>query len=151
MLLKIINLIKKRPSDTTIRIGRIIFWLLLAWTAYYNLIYQGDALENKFLWLTITENTALILKYILIAMAFVPVIVSIINHCVAKAKYIRIAQIIFAIVLFIYAGLIKDTPNLDFDSLVVLLAFFPLLAWITGKCIPKPCLRYGEKITKIRV
>ena len=146
-----INFIRKRPSDTTIRIGRIIFWLLLASTAYYNLIYQGDAMESSFWWIDISNQTALILKYALIAMALVPVLVSIINHCIAKAKYIRIAQIIFWIVLFIFAWLIKDTPDLDFDVLVVFLWFLPLFAGITWKCIPKPCLRYGEKITKIRV
>lgn len=146
-----INFIKKRPSDTTIRIGRIIFGLLLASTAYYNLIYQGDAMEASFWWINISEQTALILKYVLIIMALIPIIVSIINHCVAKAKYIRIAQIVFWIVLFIFAWLIKDTADLDFDVLVVFLWFLPLFAGITWKCIPKPCLRYGEKVTKIRV
>jgi hypothetical protein len=147
----LINFIRKRPSDTTIRVWRILFWLLLAWTAYYNLIYQWDAMENSFWGLEISNQTALVLKYILIWIAFVPVIVSILNKCVAKSKYIRIAQIVFWIVLFIYAGLIKDTPDLDFDVLVVFLWFLPLVAGITGKCIPKPCLRFGEKITKIRV
>ena len=146
-----INFIRKRPSDTTIRVWRIIFWLLLASTAYYNLIYQNDAMETSFWGINISEQTALILKYVLIAMALIPVLVSIINHCVAKAKYIRIAQIIFWIVLFIYAWLVKDTPDLDFDVLLVFLGFLPLIAGITGKCIPKPCLRYGEKVTKIRV
>jgi len=146
-----INFIRKRPSDTTIRIGRIIFWLVLAGTAYYNLIYQGDAMENSFWGITISDQTAMILKYVLIGMAFVPIIVSLLNICVAKAKYVRIAQIIFWIVLFIFAGLVKDTPDLDFDVLLVFLGFLPLIAWITWKCIPKKCLRYGEKVTKIRV
>jgi len=146
-----INFIRKRPSDTTIRIGRIIFGLLLAITAYYNLIYQGDAMEASFWWINISEQTALILKYVLIAMALIPVLVSILNQCIAKAKYIRIAQIVFWIVLFIFAWLIKDTADLDFDVLVIFLWFLPLFAGITWKCIPKPCLRYGEKVTKIRV
>jgi len=147
----IINFIRKRPSDTTIRLWRIIFWLLLASTAYYNLIYQGDAMEATFWGMEISNQTALILKYVLIVMAMIPVIVSILNQCVAKAKYIRIAQIVFWIVLFIFAWLIKDTADLDFDVLVVFLGFLPLFAGITWKCIPKKCLRYGEKVTKIRV
>ncbi len=150
-MIRLINLIKKRPSDTTIRIWRIIFWLLLASTAYYNLIYQNDPLVNTFWSITISNQTALILKYILIVLGLLPVSVSIINHCVAKTKYIRIGQIFFWIVLFIYAWLIKNGPDLDFDTLVVFLWFLPLFAGITWKCIPKPCLRYKQKITKIRV
>ncbi len=150
-MLWIINFLKKRPSDLTIRIWRILFWLLLVSTAYYNLIYQGDAMESSFWGITISDQAALILKYILIAMWTFPIIASIINHCIAKSKYIRIAQIIFWIILFIFAWLIKDTADLDFDVLVMILGFLPLFAWITWKCIPKPCLRYWQKITKIRV
>jgi len=146
-----ISFIQKRPSDLTIRIGRILFGLALAIGAYYNLIYQWDAMKSSFWWITITEQTALILKYVLIGMALVPIIVSIINKCVAPKKYIKIAQFVFWIILFIFAGLIKDTADLDFDVLVTIIAFLPLFAGITWKCIPSKCLKYWEKITKIRV
>jgi len=146
-----ISFVQKRPSDLTIRIGRILFGLILAWWAYYNLIYQGDAMETSFWGITINEQTALILKYILIAISLIPIIVSIINKCIAPKKYIKIAQFIFWIFLFIFAGLIKDTANLDFDVLVVIFAFLPLFAGITWKCIPSKCMKFGEKITKIRV
>jgi hypothetical protein len=52
-------------------------------------------MESSFWGIEISNQAALILKYILIIMALIPVIVSIINHCIAKSKYIRIAQIIF--------------------------------------------------------
>jgi hypothetical protein len=35
--------------------------------------------------------------------------------------------------------------------LIWLMWVLPLIAWITGKCITSKCLKYKEKITKIRV
>jgi hypothetical protein len=31
------------------------------------------------------------------------------------------------------------------------MALLPLFAWITGKCITSKCMKFGEKVTKIRV
>jgi hypothetical protein len=31
------------------------------------------------------------------------------------------------------------------------MAILPLIAWITGKCITSNCMKFAEKITKIRV
>jgi hypothetical protein len=38
---------QKRPSDKTIRISRVIFGLIIILGGYYNLIYQGDNIENS--------------------------------------------------------------------------------------------------------
>jgi hypothetical protein len=46
---------------------------------------------------------------------------------------------------------IVETPTLDVDALLFLLAFPALFAAITGKCITSKCMKYKEKIQKIRV
>lgn len=45
----------------------------------------------------------------------------------------------------------QPTPSLPAGLWISLLAWLPLVAGITGKTITSKCLKYGEKITKIRV
>jgi len=149
----LVKLLQKRPSDNTIKIGRIIFGLVLSWSLYYNLVYQANpnTLETNFFWVELSSNTLQILTYVFIAMWLVPIIMGITNLCLLKKKYMRIIQIIFWIMLFYISSKIAETPNLDVDVLIFLMWFLPLVAWITWKCITTKCLKYKEKITKIRV
>ncbi len=68
-----------------------------------------------------------------------------------KSKIVRIIQIIFSVLLFIAASVIIEGPDLDINTLVFIFAFLPMFAWITWKCITSKCLKYWEKVTKIRV
>ena len=151
----LIKFLQKRPSDNTIYFGRIIFGLILITSLYYNLIYQWDKLENNFIWLfeNVSENTLNIIKYVLVGLWIIPVIMWIARICFLKKKYMRIIQIAFGIFLFyISSKIIPGNANkLDVDSLIAFLWFLPLFAGITWKCIAEKCLKYWEKITKIRV
>ena len=161
-MLGIINFLQKRPSDTTIRVGRIIFWLVLISSLYLSLIHGGRwvdvtffdfsffgfVLSNGF---TLWENWAEIFKYVLVGIWIVPIFMGITNICFLKKKYMRIIQIIFAFVLFYIAAIIEPSPTLGVDVLIGFMGILPLIAGITGKCIVKKCLNYWEKITKIRV
>lgn len=142
---------QKRPSDNTIRISRIIFWLILSWSLYYNLIIQWDAIQSNLFWIDFTWTQIEYLKYILVCLWLFPIYMWIANTCLMKKKYVRIAQIIMGIILFYVSHIIVEWPSLDVDSLILLMWFFPLLAWITWKCITTKCMRYGETVTKIRV
>ena len=141
---------QKRPSDLTIRAGRIIFWLVLIISLYYNLIYQWDKIETTFLFMNI-ENNVDIVKYILVWLWIIPLFMWIVKICILKKKYMRIIQIIFGIFLFYISSIIVEWPSLDVDSLIAFMWILPLIAWITWKCIPSYCMKYAEKITKIRV
>lgn len=149
----LIKFIQKRPTDKTILIGRIVFWLLYTGVMYYNLIYLGKGIDTEYFFgaLVLDENGVLLAKYIMTAIGIVPIIMGATNICMLKKKYMRIIQVIFAFVLFYIAGNITDSPNLDFDVLIWLMWVLPLIAGITGKCITSKCLKYKEKITKIRV
>ncbi|MDD3145635.1 MAG: hypothetical protein PHV23_06045, partial [Candidatus Gracilibacteria bacterium] len=59
--------------------------------------------------------------------------------------------VIFGIVLIYISTKIVKGPDLDIDSLVFFMAFLPLIAGITGKCITSKCMKYAETIKKIRV
>jgi len=151
-----IKLLQKRPSDLTIRLGRIIFGLLLIGSLYYNLFYNKDALDtidNNFFWVDLDSNIVTYITYFFLAVWLVPLIMWITNICLLKRKYVKIIQIIFAILLFYIANQIIpfDEDALDVDVLIWFMAIFPLLAWITGKCITTGCMKHMEKITKIRV
>jgi len=146
-----IKFMKKRPSDTTIRLARIIFGIILSWALYYNLIIQGDSIDSTLFFMSFTEVQLDYFKYSFTALWIIPIIMWITNMCLLKKKYIRIIQIIFGILLFYISSQIIEWPSLDVDSLILLMWIFPLLAWITWKCITTNCMRYAEKITKIRV
>lgn len=149
----LINFIQKRPTDKTILIWRILFWTIYIWVMYYNLIYLNKQIDTDYLfgYLILNINYILIAKYIMIWVWIIPVILWITNLCIHKKKYVKIVQIIFWIIIFYIAWSIKESPNLDFDVLIWLMWILPLTAWITWKCITTKCLKYKEKITKIRV
>jgi hypothetical protein len=151
-----------RPSDKTIATWRIIFGLLLSLTLYYNLIYLWKWIDNLFLdfsifwyvisyWWVMNNSELLIVKYWFSAMWLVPIIMWLTNMCLFKKKYMRITQITFAFVLFYIAAIINESATLDIDTLIWFMWILPLFAWITGKCISAKCLKFWEKITKIRV
>lgn len=151
----LIQFFQKRPSDFTIKTARIIFGLILISSLYYNLIIQWDKLENDFIWIfkNVSESTLNIIKYVLVWLWIIPIIMWLVKICFLKKKYMRIIQIIFWIFLFYISSKIipSDANKLDVDSLIGFMWIFPLIAGITWKCITSKCLKFGEKITKIRV
>lgn len=148
-----IKFLQKRPSDKSIMIARILFWVIYITVLYYNFFLQENpnTIQNVIFWQELSEQAIMYLTYWIIAVWIVPIIMWVTNICIAKKKIVRIIQIVFAIVLFFISSLIVEGPTLDIDSLVFLMWFFPLLAWITWKCITSKCLKYWEKVTKIRV
>lgn len=150
-----IKFLQKRPSDNVIHFGRIIFGLILIASLYYNLIIQWDKLENNFIWLfeNVSENTLNIIKYVLVWLWIIPVIMWIVRICFLRKKYMRIIQIVFWIFLFYVSSKIipGDANKLDVDSLIAFMWILPLIAGITWKCISSKCLKFWEKITKIRI
>jgi len=150
-MIPLINFLKKRPSDLTIRLWRIIFGLILILAWYYNLIIQGDEIQSSLFWQALNTNWILYVKYIIIALWFIPLFMWITNCCLLKKKYMRIIQIVFGIILFYISSIIIEWPDLDFDSLIWFMWILPFLAWITWKCITTKCIKYKEVIKKIRV
>lgn len=150
-MLKFIQFVQKRPSDKTIRLTWILFWLIIILGGYYNLIHQWDALQEVIFWYTITSELSNYVKYGIIALWIFPLIKSITNKCFLQKKYIKYFQLFYAIILFYIASIIEETAQLDFDTLIWFIALLPLFSWITWKFITSNCLKYWEKITKIRV
>jgi len=145
-----VKFMQKRPNDKTILFWRISFWLFYIALMYYNLITLNKAIDDEyFFWLLKVENI-LIAKYIMISIWLVPIIMWITNICLLPKKYIRIVQIVFGIILFYIAWSIKTT-DIDFDMIIWFMWLLPLIAWITWKCITTKCMKYMEKIIKIRV
>lgn len=152
-MLGFIKFLQKRPTDKTILIWRTVFWILYISTMYYNFFVQENpnTLENVMFWQELTSSTITYITYGIIALWIIPIVMWVSNLCIAKKKYIRIAQIVFSIVLFYVSSKIVKWPDLDIDSLIFFMAFFPLIAGITWKCITSKCMKYAETIKKIRV
>ena len=144
---------QKRPSDNSIRISRIIFGLIMVSTLYYNLIYQANpnTLDSNFFWIDLSEQAIMIITYIIISLWLIPLFMWISNICLLKKNHMKIVQVIFAICLFYISNQIVEWSEMDIDTLIWFMWIAPLFAGITGKCITSSCLKYNEKITKIRV
>lgn len=142
---------QKRPSDITIRAWRVIFWLILIIAFYYNLIIQWDAIQSNIFWQELSDKQIEYVKYFLVALWIIPVFMWAVKICILKKKYMRIIQILFWILLFYVSSIIVEWPSLDVDSLIAFMWVLPLVAWITWKCIPSYCMKFAEKIIKIRV
>lgn len=152
-MFEFIKFLQKRPTDKTILIWRVLFGLIYITTMYYNFFIQEmpNTLENVMFWQEISANTLTYITYGIIALWIVPIIMWVTNLCIAKKKYMRIVQVIFGIVLIYISTKIVTWPDLDIDSLVFFMAFLPLIAGITWKCITSKCMKYAETIKKIRV
>ncbi len=158
---KFIQLMQKRPTDKTILVWRVIFGLVYIVLMYYNLIVLNKPIDDvylnfSFFWeitpgLRMNDSEIMIFKYILTWMGIIPIIMGLTNICMFKKKYVRIAQTFFWIFLFYVAWIVIDKATLDFDFIIWFMWLLPLFAWITGKCITKKCMKYWEKIIKIRV
>jgi len=148
-----LKILTKRPSDNTIRISRVIFWLIISLWAYYSLIYWNRDLETELLWglVTLSENWIICLKYTIVWLWLIPLTMWATNICLLKSKYMRYVQIFFGILLFYVSAIIIETPKLGYDALIWIMWILPLFAWITWKCITTKCLKFWQKITKIRV
>lgn len=144
-----IQFMQKRPSDTTIRVARIVFGLIYILAMYYSLINQWWAVDTNYFWVDV-QNTDLI-KYVMISLWIVPVFMWATNICLLKKKHMRIVQTIFWVILFYISAKIVEWPTMWVDTLVAFMWIFPLFAGITGKCITSNCMKYKETITKIRV
>lgn len=146
-MFEFLKFLTKRPSDKTILIWRIIFWILLIGVFYYNLIILGKWIDFPF----VGKENILYVKYGITALWIIPLLLWITNLCLFKSKYVRIIQVIFGVILIYISSLIQESPSLDFDTLIFLMALLPLIAWASGKCITSKCLKYWQKITKVRV
>jgi len=116
--------LQKRPSDMTIRVSRVVFGLILIIALYYNLIFQWQEIQSNLFWQDVSEANLEYIKYGLVALWIIPVIMWAAKLCILKKKYMRIAQIVFSVVLFYISSIIVETASLDVDSLMALMASF---------------------------
>ena len=149
----ILGFIQKRPSDTTISIWRILFWIILISSLYYNLIFQWVNISTNYFWIDVPNDIIIYIKFLFISFWIIPLVMWLTKVCLLKKKWMRIIQIIFWIALFYMAGSIipEGSATLEVDALIGFMWILPLFAGITWKCITTKCLKYKEKITKIRV
>ena len=157
-MFEFIKFLQKRPSDKTIITIRILFGLILVSVLYYNFFLDwanNNEIEKTMLfWYVDTTGFSDVIKYAIVSLWLFPIlygIANIFNIWIAKKKYIKIGQIILAILLWYSAALVVNTESLDINELLVLMWFLPFFAWLTWKLITSNWLKYGEKITKIRV
>ena len=150
-MFELLKFLQKRPSDKAIRIFKIIFGLIFILATYYNLIYQGDWLNSNIMWVDVNSNTETYIKYWIISLWLFPLITWAANKCILKKSHMKIAQISAWILFFYIASIITESPNLEIDTLIWFMWIFPLIGWISWKCITSNCMKYKEKITKIRV
>lgn len=171
-MFKIVEFLKKRPTDKQMRIWRTIFGLIIIFLLGF---YFNDFSFNFEIW-----NNENYIKYSLFILWIIPIIMWLTDICFAKRKYVKIIQIIFWLVLiFVWNNIEMNSINSDIKTvetqswslnlsdltstsssknqsinigiIIAWMWILPIIMWITGKCISQKCYKFGEKITKIRV
>ena len=149
--MKLLWLIMKRPSDTQIRYAKMALGTLMIITWILAFGVQKLQIENSIFGINLTENTKNVLSYILIALGVFPLVMGGLDlHLLSRGRT-RILQIVFGILLIVISTIFIDTATLSVDILYFLMGFVVAFAGITGKAITQKGLKYGQKITKIRV
>lgn len=150
-MLKYLAMLAKRPSDKSIRIGQMAFWSIYVIAMAYNLCYLDKEINTILFGQDLSAHAETI-KYIISGLWIIPLGMWIYGKPIARARNTRIMQVMFSIILFfISSAILIEWPSLDIDTLIFLMAFFPLFAGITWKCITKEGLRYWEKVTTVRI
>lgn len=149
--MKFLALLMKRPSDIQIRYAKMLLGILLILTGILAFGVQKLQIENSIFGISLTENAKNMLSYILIALGAFPLVMGGLDlHLLSRGRT-RILQIIFGVLLIIISTIFVDTATLSVDIFYFLIGFVVALAGITGKAITQKGLKYGQKITKIRV
>lgn len=151
IMMNFLQLLMKRPTDKNIRIGKVLFWLVIFLSAYMSFFLNGVELQDNAFGMSLSAQTQDILKYSLLALGIIPMLTGGFDINFIERKYSRIIQVLYAVVLFWYSSLIIGWAKIWVETLYFLLAFIPLVGGITGKFITKKWLKAGQKITKIRV
>lgn len=149
----LMKFLQKRPKDSTIRAIKIIFWLVYIGVLSYNFFLNEplNQIQDNLFWMPISDTVREAMKYVIVAFWFIPLATWWFNLCITKWKYVRMMQIVYAVLLFYFSHIILPWPDLDIDALVLFMAFIPLFGGITWKFITSSCLNYWYKQTKIRV
>lgn len=172
-MFQLIEFLKKRPSDLTIRVIRFLLTvavvaLLIVFKADYKLPFEDSFVAYK--------------DYILYAfgalMAIRTIVMDVFGKCVFKRATVKKLQMICGLFLIILGFVISPVEvkvvtdcvspqancSISLDQLqsvqkdivnvglyLILIGLFALLGGATGKIVTEKCLKYGETIKKIRV
>ena len=151
IMMNFLKLLMKRPSDSQIRIAKIVLGIMLIATGLVAFYVQNLELENTIFWITLDMQMKQIIAYSIIIFGAIPLILWGLDLNILSRGYTRIIQILFGITLIIISGIFIDQAVLTVDIFYFLLWVVVAFAWITGKFITKKWLKHGQKITKIRV
>jgi len=141
----------KRPSDSQIRIAKIVLGIMLILTGIAAFNIQNLSLENSIFGINLDATSKQYISYIIMGIGIIPLVLWGLDINLLSRGRTRILQIVFAIILFIISGMFVETPTLSVDIFYFLLWLVVFIAGVTGKAITKKGLKTGQKITKIRV
>lgn len=150
-MMKLLGLIMKRPTDSQIRYGKIVLWLMIIILWIFAFRVQNLQLENSIFGFALDTQSKIYLSYIIIAIWALPLVLWGLDINILSRGRTRILQILFGILLIIISGVFIDTATLSVDIFYFLFGLIVAFAGITGKAITKKGLKIGQKITKIRV
>ena len=150
-MMKILWLLMKRPSNIQIRSIKALFWITLVLTGIVAFNLNWLLLEESIFGIALAENERLVMQYLIIALWIPLIILWGLDISLLSRGRTRILQIVFWVLLIIVGGIFQNTPTLSIDILYPLFGLLAIIAGISGKIITTKGLKYGQKITKIRV
>jgi len=73
-MFEILKILAKKPSDSQIRYGKIIFGVLLILIGYIAFYVQHLELQDAIIWQTLSSETKMYLSYGIIGFGIIPVL-----------------------------------------------------------------------------
>ena len=149
--MKLVQLIMKRPSNTQIRTAKAFLWvaITLTWLAAFYL--NGLELNESIFGFWLDDTSKLIVQYLIIALGLPLLILWSLDISLLSRGRTRILQIVFWVLLIMVWGMFQNTPTLSVDIFYPLFGLLSIIAGTSGKAITTKGLKYGQKVTKIRV
>lgn len=118
-MLKLVQLLMKKPQKKTIRMVKITFWGIFLIAVAYNFLYLNKEL-NTFSVAGYTVPSD-VLIYTGLVTGIIGLLLGAFDVYLLKSKYTRIIQILLGVDFFIFASLIPSSPRLDIDIILILL------------------------------
>lgn len=150
-MFEILKILSKKPSDTQLKYGRIIFGILLIAIGCVAFYVQNLSLQDTIMIRPLSENIKMNLSYIIIGFGILPVLSWAFELHILTSWRAKILQIIFGIFLIYLGTLFQETAALGINILYIFLGIFVMIWGALGKFITEKGRKYGQKVTKIRV
>lgn len=126
-MFQFLTFLAKKPSDSQLRYGKIIYGILLIMVGLIAFRVQGLILQDSIFGQTLSTETKEILSYILIGFGIIPTLLGAFDIHFLKSGKAKILQIVFGVFLIWVGSLFQEQASLGINIVYTLLGILTIL------------------------